>query len=93
MRSSRASIRGAWTCLSLGRTLTIQGERRAPEFPLDDRLFGEIAYGKFERTVTVPEGLNADEVKAVWHTGILEITIPLSQNAQPRKVPVEITKA
>ena len=76
-----------------GRTLTIKGERKAPEIPMDDRLFGEIAYGKFERTITVPEGLNADEVKAVWHNGILEVTVPLSQDARPKKVPVEIVKA
>lgn len=75
-----------------GRTLTIRGERKAPEIPLDDRLFGEIAYGKFEQIVTVPEGINADGIKAVWHNGILEITIPLSQALQPKKVPVEIVK-
>lgn len=60
---------------------------------MDDRLFREIAYGKFERTVTMPEGLNADEIKAVWHNGMLEVTIPLSQAVQPRKVPVEFAGA
>jgi HSP20 family protein len=73
-----------------GRTLTIKGERKAPEIPQDDRLFGEIVYGTFERTVTVPEGLNADRIQAVWHNGTLEITIPVSQALQPKKVPVEI---
>lgn len=68
-----------------GRTLTIKGERKAPELPLDDRLFGEIVCGKFERTVTLPEGLNADEVKARWDNGILEVTIPVSRALQPKK--------
>jgi len=72
-----------------GRNLTIKGERKAPEVPRDDRLFSEIVYGRFERTVTVPEGLNDDRIKAVWHNGMLEITIPVSQ-LQPKKVPVEI---
>ncbi|MCL6641525.1 MAG: Hsp20/alpha crystallin family protein [Candidatus Rokubacteria bacterium] len=76
-----------------GRILTIKGERKAPEVPLDDRLFSEIAYGRFERTVTVPEGLDTDQVKAVWHNGMLEITIPVSQALRPRKVPVEIVPA
>jgi HSP20 family protein len=57
---------------------------------MEDRLFGEIAYGTFERTVTVPKDLNADGIKAVWHNGMLEITIPVSQALQPKKVPVEI---
>lgn len=58
-----------------GRTLTIKGERKAPTVPADDRLFGEIVYGKFERVVPLPEGLNTDEVKARWDRGILEVTI------------------
>ncbi|MDR7523805.1 MAG: Hsp20/alpha crystallin family protein [Armatimonadota bacterium] len=76
-----------------GDVLTIKGEREAPDVPMDDRLFGEIVYGKFERTITLPEGLEADRVKAVWHHGMLEITIPVSQAIRPKKVPVEIAKA
>ncbi len=57
---------------------------------MDDRLFGEIVYGRFERTVAVPEGLNAEGTKAVWHNGMLEITIQVSQALQPKTVPVEI---
>lgn len=37
-----------------GRTLTIKGERKASTVPADDRLFGEIVYGKFERVLTLP---------------------------------------
>ncbi|MDR7483719.1 MAG: Hsp20/alpha crystallin family protein [Armatimonadota bacterium] len=76
-----------------GDTLTIKGERKAPDVPMDDRLFSEIVYGKFERNIPLPEGLDADRVKAVWHNGMLEITIPVSQAIRPRKVPVEIAKA
>lgn len=36
-----------------------------------DRLFGEIVYGRFERTVTLPEGVNADGIRAVWLNGVL----------------------
>lgn len=76
-----------------GRILTIKGQRKAPEIPLDDRLFGEIAYGRFERSVTIPEGLDTEAIKAVWHNGMLEVTIPVLQALQPRKVPVEIVAA
>jgi HSP20 family protein len=76
-----------------GSTLTIAGERRGPEVPADDRIFGEIAYGRFERTLELPEGLNAEQVKARWTGGILEITIPVAQAALPKKVPVELVRA
>lgn len=75
-----------------GRTLTIKGERRAPEIPLDDRLFGEIAYGTFERTLTIPEDVNADRIKAAWHNGMLQVEIPMSRALAPKKVPVEIVR-
>jgi len=41
--------------------------------------------------VTLPEGLNTDEVKARWDRGILEVTIPVSRTLEPKKVPVEVT--
>ncbi|MDR7483620.1 MAG: Hsp20/alpha crystallin family protein [Armatimonadota bacterium] len=76
-----------------GHTLTIKGERKGPQVPADDRLFGEIDYGTFERAITLPQGLESDQVKARWQDGILEITIPVSQALMPRKVPVEMVRA
>lgn len=76
-----------------GHTLTIRGERKAPQVPADDRLFGEISYGIFERAIALPEGLEADQVRARWQDGMLEITIPVSQALMPRKVPVETVRA
>lgn len=76
-----------------GRTLTIKGERKAPLVPQDDRLFGEIAYGTFERALTIPEDVDADRIKATWHNGLLEVEIPLSRALASKKVPVEIMPA
>jgi HSP20 family protein len=76
-----------------GRTLTIKGTRPAPEVPADDRIFGEIEYGAFERSLTLPEGLQTDGIKARWHDGILEITIPVSPQVLPKKIPVEVARA
>ncbi|MDR7416019.1 MAG: Hsp20/alpha crystallin family protein [Armatimonadota bacterium] len=73
-----------------GNVLTIRGERKAPEVARDDVLLRGIPYGRFERTVTLPEGLDVDGVKAQWLDGILEIRIPVEQELRPRKIPVEI---
>lgn len=73
-----------------GNTLTIRGERKAPEVPRDDVILLGIPYGRFERTVTLPEGLDVNAVKAQWLDGILEIRIPVEQKLLPKKVPVEI---
>lgn len=73
-----------------GRTLTVKGHRQAPEVPADDRVFSEILYGTFERSITLPEGLEGDRIKARWHHGILEVTIPVVKGLLPKKVPIEI---
>lgn len=73
-----------------GNTLMIRGERKAPEVPRDDVVMLGIPYGRFERTVSLPEGLDTEAVKAQWLNGILEIRIPVAQKLLPKKVPVEI---
>lgn len=76
-----------------GRALTIKGEREAPDIPMDDRLFGEIAYGTFERSLTIPADADADRIRASWHNGMLEVEIPMKRIMASRAVPVEIAPA
>ncbi|MDR5684365.1 MAG: Hsp20/alpha crystallin family protein [Armatimonadota bacterium] len=76
--------------LTHGNTLVIRGERKALEVPRDDVVMLGIPYGRFERTVILPSGLDAGQVKAQWRDGILEIRIPVEQKLLPRKVPVQV---
>jgi len=76
-----------------GRTLTIRGERIAPEIPADDRILGEIFYGKFERSITLPEGLDTEQISARWQEGILEVKIPVARDLLPRRIPIETARA
>lgn len=73
-----------------GNALVIRGERKAPEVPRDDVVSLGIPYGRFERTVTLPTGLEVNQVRAQWRDGILEIRVPVEQKFLPKKVPVEI---
>src|SRR3989441_5489756 len=53
-----------------GRMLTISGERKAvEEIPGEDYWCREIAYGSFERTVTLPDEVDAKAVKATYRNG------------------------
>lgn len=60
-----------------GNTLEITGEKKAEE-KVDQRdyLRLERSYGKFCRTVRLPEGLDSDHVTANFADGVLEIKIP-----------------
>jgi len=73
-----------------GNLLTIKGERKPdPMVPPEGYLFSEITYTKFERTLTLPEGLKIDKIHAKYLNGVLEITIPVTEAVLPKKVTIE----
>lgn len=71
--------------------LTIKGERRATEeVKAEDYLRRELAYGPFERRISLPEGSTTDKVQASFKNGVVEITIPMAKEIAARKIPLEI---
>jgi HSP20 family protein len=75
-----------------GNVLTIRGERKLTHRAKEAELFeGEIAYGAFERTFTLPEGVNVEKLMAEYVNGVLEITAPVAAAALPRKIEVRTT--
>lgn len=73
----------------LGNVLTIRGERKSKEeAKKGDYLRREIAYGAFERRLTVPEGAQTDKVKAEFKNGVVEIAIPLTKEVAAKKIPL-----
>jgi len=72
-----------------GNTLTVTGERKAEREGADGG-YREIQYGRFERTLTVPEGVDPEKIEARYAKGVLELKLALPASAQPRKVPVQI---
>jgi HSP20 family protein len=53
----------------------------------------EFRYGDFEREITLPKGATAEDVKASYNDGILEVRIPCPEQAEstPTKVPISRT--
>ena len=45
----------------------------------------EIRYGRFYRVIPLPDGANVDQAKAKFENGILEVTIPLAEQASKRR--------
>lgn len=72
-----------------GNQLTLQGERRAPEnFGKEGMVYNQMVYGKFERTLELPSGLDVDKMQAHLHDGLLDIRIPVAAAVKPRQVPI-----
>jgi HSP20 family protein len=69
--------------------LTISGE--APQVtPENSRalLLGRL-YGKFQRSIRLPQKVDINAVEASIENGVLTLTLPKSPEAQPRVIPVK----
>lgn len=76
-----------------GGVLTIKGEKsEQKETSEDNRFMRERRYGEFMRHITLPEGVAADSMKAVYDKGILTIrmSIPEEEVVEPRHIPIEV---
>lgn len=66
--------------------LTIKGERREEE---KEKSRHEFHYGSFTRSITLPKGVNADEITATYKDGVLEVRVPqAAETSSAVKVPV-----
>jgi HSP20 family protein len=72
--------------------LLIHGERKKEkEEELEGWYRSERSYGEFRRLISLPEGVNAEEAKARFENGVLEITAPIPESSRRRRsVPIEI---
>jgi HSP20 family protein len=73
-----------------GDRLTIKGERKEVHEEKGERGYREVSYGRFERTISLPPGVNADSVKATYHDGVLEVTMTAPKGLVPKKVPITV---
>lgn len=70
-------------------TLTISVEVREPQLPENTKmLMNERVYGKFTRSVTLPQMVDSDNINADYENGILTLTLPKTPDAQPRQIRV-----
>lgn len=73
--------------------LSVTGEKLVErEEKEEDRYVSERRYGRFERRIPLPDGVDPDAVEAEYERGVLTITVPLPEPQVPpsRKVPVKI---
>lgn len=69
--------------------LTVAGERRA-ESERKDKGYHRVerSFGRFSRSLSLPEGIDAEQVAASFDRGVLEIRIPKPAERQPHKVEI-----
>jgi HSP20 family protein len=71
--------------------LTVAGERKAEH---EDKREGfyrvERASGQFRRSLTLPDGVEADGITAAFDKGVLEVRIPKPEERKPRRVAIQV---
>lgn len=67
-----------------------EGQQETPgsERPAPEVLVAERPMGSFTRQLVLGEGLDAEQIQADYVDGVLHLTIPVAQAAQPRRIPV-----
>ncbi len=69
--------------------LTIRGEKTED----GSYYVSERRYGTFERTIRVPQGIDADRVEASLSKGVLTVTLPKTREAQDRSKKIDVKGA
>lgn len=71
--------------------ITIEGERKNEHEEKGEGYYrSERAYGKFHRRIPMPEGVKAEDAKANFNHGVLEITIPATKREERKPRRLEI---
>jgi HSP20 family protein len=70
-------------------TLILRGQRRPEAEVREDRYHrAERAYGPFQRSFLLPTLVDQEHVQATYHDGVLELRLPKSEAAKPKRVAI-----
>ena len=73
-----------------GNTLTIAGEsKEEKEVKEKDYMRKERQISSFTRTITLPNGLKADQADASFENGVLTLKVPKTEEAKPKTIQIK----
>lgn len=75
------------------RTLTIRAQRTPRGEEGAQWLAKERPTGTYARQLTVGRGLDLDAISAAYADGVLSLTIPVAEEAKPRRIEVQTSTA
>ena len=77
----------------VGNTVTIRGEAKSEEkVERGNYVMQERRYGMASRTITLPTPVSADKAQARFENGVLTLTLPKSEEARPKRIPIQSQK-
>jgi HSP20 family protein len=73
--------------------LTVSGQREREERETGDRFYRyERRFGTFQRSVTLPPGVNEDDIKATYRNGVLEVRVPKPEEQKPKRIQISTSE-
>jgi HSP20 family protein len=69
-------------------TLTVRAERHRHDPEDSTYLVSERPSGVYSRQLVLGDGLNVEQIRADYSDGVLTLTIPVAEQAKPRKIEV-----
>jgi HSP20 family protein len=72
--------------------LTISGEKKEEREEEDQESrwhLSERRYGRFSRSFVLPRDVEQEKIQARFENGVLNVTIPKSEKAKPRRINVQ----
>src|SRR6266550_3352890 len=68
--------------------LTVRAERPGPGVKEREMLVAERPYGVFSRQLFLGETLEVDKIEASYDAGVLNVRIPVAEQAKPHKIEI-----
>lgn len=69
--------------------LTISGERRHESRQKDEgHWYSERKFGKFQRSFSIPVGIDTNRIEANYQDGILRVMLPKAESSKPRQIKI-----
>jgi len=70
-------------------TLKIIGRVEPEEFEGYEKVYSEYSTGHYERTFTISQEIDTDNIKATIKQGVLKIVLPKKESAKPKRIEVK----
>lgn len=71
-------------------TLTIKGEiKEDKEFEQAQYHVRERRYGSFSRSISLPAGIQSDQITADYENGVLKLHLPKAEEVKPKRIQIK----
>lgn len=69
-------------------TLTVSAHRTARSEDSAQWLASERFFGKYQRQLSLGDGVDTEAISATYENGVLTVTIPVAERAKPRRIEI-----